>query len=245
MPRAGADPGGLLTAAPKVVLLDIEGTTTPIDFVTQTLFPFARKRMAAFLASHGGDPGVREDVAQLGREFQAEKGRTMGGSWNDVASYALELMSQDRKSTGLKALQGRIWEEGYRKGRLQGVVYEDVPRAFARWKARGVRIAIFSSGSVLAQKLIFGHSTAGDLGTYIDAYFDTTTGPKREAGSYASIASALAVAAGDVVFYSDVTAELDAARAAGMQTALSVRDAAPPAAADHRVIRDFDGEGPA
>jgi enolase-phosphatase E1 len=220
------------------VLLDIEGTTTPIDFVTQVLFPFARERMTAFLAAHWDDPGVRGDVAQLRAEA--------GGVPDDTASvarHALELMDQDRKSTGLKALQGRIWEDGYRQGVLQGVVYEDVPRAFARWKRRGVEIAIFSSGSVLAQKLIFGHSTAGDLGRDIAGYFDTTTGPKREAESYRRIASALGVPPSDVVFYSDVAAELDAAREAGMQTALSVRDAKPPAdAGGHRAIRDFDGE---
>ncbi len=240
MPRAHADPGpgGVLTASPKVVLLDIEGTTTPIDFVTQVLFPFARARMAAFLSAQWDDRGVREDVAQI----RAESGGVPDAP-GSVARHALALMDEDRKSTGLKALQGRIWADGYRDGKLQGVVYDDVPRAFVRWRTSGVRIAIFSSGSVLAQRLIFGHSTAGDLGRDIDGYFDTTTGPKREAGSYRSIAAALNVAPADVLFYSDVVAELDAARAAGMQTALSVRDGkAPSGTGGHRVIHDFDGE---
>jgi enolase-phosphatase E1 len=227
------------------VLLDIEGTTTPIDFVYQILFPFARQRMAAFLSSQWNDAGVSSDVAQLGREHQAEKGAPLGPSAKDATRYALELMDQDRKSTGLKGLQGRIWEDGYAQGLLHGVVYDDVPRAFARWRARGVRIAIFSSGSVLAQKLIFGHSTAGDLGRDIVGYFDTTTGPKREAESYRRIAAALNVAPADVLFYSDVVAELDAARAAGMQTALAARGALPADVAGHRVVRDFDGECPA
>jgi enolase-phosphatase E1 len=236
--QADPDPGGVLTAFPKVVLLDIEGTTTPIDFVTQVLFPFARERMGSLLAVQWSDPAIREDVAQL-------RGEASGvlDDPGSVARHALSLMDQDRKSTGLKALQGRIWEAGYAQGLLRGVVYDDVPRAFERWKRRGVRIAIFSSGSVLAQKLLFGHSTAGDLGREISDYFDTTTGPKREAESYRRIASALAVPPADVLFYSDVVAELEAARAAGMQTALSVRDGKVLVdAGGHRVIRDFDGE---
>ena len=244
MSRAHADPGpgGVLTASPKVVLLDIEGTTTPIDFVTQVLFPFARQRMTTFLSSQWSDAGVREDVAQLGQEHLAEKGAPLGPAPKDAARYALELMDQDRKSTALKALQGRIWEDGYNEGLLHGLVYDDVPRAFARWRGHGVRIAIFSSGSVLAQQLIFGHSTAGDLGHGIDGYFDTTTGPKREAESYRLIARALGVEPPDVLFYSDVVEELDAARAAGMGTALCARGALPRDVGGHRAIRDFDGE---
>jgi enolase-phosphatase E1 len=133
-------------------------------------------------------------------------------------------MDQDRKSTGLKSLQGKIWEEGYRSGELKGEVYPDVLPALERWRAQGIDIAIFSSGSVQAQRSLFGNSVAGDLTRFIKAYFDTTTGPKREPESYALIAAALERSPQDVLFVSDISAELDAARAAGMQTALCVRE---------------------
>jgi enolase-phosphatase E1 len=149
-------------------------------------------------------------------------------------------MDRDRKSTALKSVQGRIWEEGYRSGRLQGQVYPDVPRAFARWRAQGREAAIFSSGSVLAQKLLFSRSDAGDLTPYLRAYFDTATGAKGDAESYRKIARALGREPPAVLFLSDVIAELNAARAAGLQTALCVRAGAAPAPADHPVVRSFD-----
>lgn len=214
----------------RVVLLDIEGTTTPIDFVYLTLFPFARRHLRGFLQTYSETNLVGDDVLALKTEQQRD--RTDGlnpPDWTDdefesAARYAEWLMDLDRKSTALKSLQGKIWEEGYQSGELQGIVYPDVPLAFTRWREGGRRIAIYSSGSILAQKLIFGHSNAGDLTTSINAYFDTTTGGKREAGSYTRIAAALTVSTREVMFISDVSAELDAARAAGMQTRLCVRD---------------------
>src|SRR5258708_37443109 len=137
------------------------------------------------------------------------------------------LIALDRKATPLKTLQGKIWEEGFRSGELHGDVYEDVPRAFERWSAEGRRIAIFSSGSVQAQRLLFGHSKTGDLTKYIDAYFDTATGPKRERTSYTAIATGLGIDAARILFVSDVEAELGAAREAGMQTAWMLRAGAP------------------
>jgi enolase-phosphatase E1 len=166
-----------------------------------------------------------------------------GGSVGEVVSYVHWLMDRDRKSTGLKALQGRIWEDGYRRGELRGEVYDDVPAALDRWRESGRRVAIFSSGSVLAQQLLFRHSTVGDLTRFLDAHFDTTTGPKREADSYMRMAHRLGVPPGAVLFVSDVAEELDAARAAGMDTALCARGALP-AAAVHRVIRSFDDLAP-
>ncbi len=133
-------------------------------------------------------------------------------------------MDQDRKCTGLKSLQGKIWEEGYRSGELRGEVYPDVLPALERWRGQGVDIAIFSSGSVQAQRSLFRNSVAGDLTRFIKAYFDTTTGPKREPESYARISAALERAPSDVLFVSDIGAELDAARMAGMRTALCVRE---------------------
>lgn len=151
------------------------------------------------------------------------------------------MMERDRKSTGLKSLQGKIWEAGYRAGELRGQVYADVLPAFTRWTAKGRDIAIFSSGSVQAQRCLFAHSTAGDLTPFIRAYFDTTTGAKTAADSYERIAAALERSPSEVLFLSDVGAELDAARRAGLGTALCVRSPeAVPSGSAHPIIRSFD-----
>jgi enolase-phosphatase E1 len=150
-------------------------------------------------------------------------------------------MDQDRKSTGLKSLQGKIWEEGYRAGDLRGEVYPDVPPALERWRRQGIDVAIFSSGSVQAQRSLFTSTAAGDLTRFIRAYFDTTTGAKTAPDSYARIAAALQRSPSEVLFLSDVGAELDAARTAGMRTALCVRTpASPPSTVAHPVIHAFD-----
>jgi len=197
-----------------VLLLDIEGTTTPIAFVTDTLFPYARARLVSFLS----------------REGRA-----------DEASAFLAEMDRDSKSTELKALQGRIWEDGYRSGELTGTVFDDVPRAFGRWQSAGTPIAIFSSGSVLAQQWLFRRSSAGDLTPFISQYFDTGVGPKRDPASYARIAATVALPPSSITFVSDVAAELDAARAAGMQTIMSLRPGNHPQPPhDHRVVHSFD-----
>jgi enolase-phosphatase E1 len=229
---------------PSALLLDIEGTTTPLDFVARVLFPFARARMGDYLARHLEEPETKDDVRGLRAEHGRDRaaGRTPP-AWADTpeatAAYAEWLMDEDRKATALKTLQGRIWEEGFRSGELQGMVYDDVPRAFARWRRDGRRVAIFSSGSVLAQKLLFGHSNAGDLTAFLSGYYDTTTGPKRDALSYRKIAAEL-VQDGDAgLFVSDVAEELDAARAAGWGTALCVREGPLPDT-DHRAFRSFD-----
>lgn len=205
------------------------------------LFPYARVHVRDHLDAR--------DVGALRAEYRAEPSTDGLPEWNsrdDVASaetYAHWLMDRDRKSTALKALQGRIWEAGYRSGDLtgKGEVYPDVRPALARWKKARKDIAIFSSGSIQAQRNLFANTTAGDLSLYLSAYFDTTTGPKREAGSYRKIATALRRTPREVLFISDVTAELDAARRAGMETALCVRGQDREAAAgDHPRIRSFD-----
>jgi len=215
------------------LLLDIEGTTTSVDFVYKTLFPFASAQVEGYLYRHSADPEIKRLISELRAEQAADASKDpqigvwMRGTADEeivtASVYVRHLIALDRKTTPLKTLQGKIWEEGFRSGELKGHVYEDVPNAFARWSAEGKKIAIFSSGSVQAQRLLFGHSVAGDLTKYIEAYFDTTTGPKREAASYAAIGNALGVAAESVLFVSDVPAELDAAREAGMQTALMAR----------------------
>lgn len=232
----------------RAVLLDIEGTTTPIEFVHDTLFPYARARVRGFLEQHAADPAVRADLALLAAEHAAEPRGSSGPlAWrNDIdaaVGYVHWLMDRDRKSTGLKSLQGKIWEEGYRAGELHGLgqVYPDVGPALARWRNEGRDVAIFSSGSVQAQRNLFASTTAGDLSPLVGGYFDTTTGPKREPESYERIAARLGHQPIEVLFLSDVSAELDAAREAGMQTGLCVRPPAPiPPASTHPVIRTFD-----
>jgi enolase-phosphatase E1 len=199
------------------------------------LFPYARARTRDFLRQHRHDAGVLGDVALLHTEHAAESEPRKppwveGKDLESAETYVYWLMDRDRKSTALKSLQGRIWEAGYRAGELKGKgeVYPDVRPALERWRDAGKRVAIFSSGSVQAQRNLFANTTAGDLSHLLSGYFDTTTGPKREAASYRKIAAALGVDATDVLFVSDVVAELDAARMAGMPTALCVRGRAAP-----------------
>jgi enolase-phosphatase E1 len=227
--------------------LDIEGTTTPLAFVHQVLFPYARAHTRDFLRHHTDDPDIRGDVALLRSEYAAESTAAGLPPWNpdrsleSAEAYVYWLMDRDRKSTALKALQGRIWEAGYRTGELagKGEVYPDVRPALERWSQSGKTIAIFSSGSVQAQRNLFANTTAGDLTHLLSGYFDTTTGPKGEATSYRTIAATLGIPAAAVLFVSDVTAELDAARTAGMRTALCVRDPDNSPTSDHPRIRSL------
>jgi enolase-phosphatase E1 len=186
-----------------------------------------------FLERHWNDPEVRADVARLGAEPADDPGA--------VAAHVYRLIDRDEKSTGLKSLQGKIWEEGYRAGDLKSVVYPDVPPALERWRRQDIEVAIFSSGSVQAQRSLFRNTAAGDLTRFIRAYFDTTTGPKTAPESYACIAAALERSPPDILFVSDIGAELDAAQTAGMQTALCVRTpGSAPTAGAHPVIHTFD-----
>ena len=202
----------------RAILLDIEGTTTPIAFVHEVLFSYAREHAREFLASNAD----AEDIARLREERAAD---VSGGEQPpaELAAYVEWLIARDRKSTGLKSLQGKIWRQGYLDGTLKSQVYEDVAPAFARWRARGLSINIFSSGSVLAQQLLFAHTNAGDLTKFIDQYFDTNVGRKGDATSYRRIADALNLQSSEVMFISDVITELEAAHEAGMQVLLSIR----------------------
>lgn len=247
----------------RAILLDIEGTTTSIDFVYQTLFPYARRHLAEFVERRFDTEDLGSIVDPLRREWEADarqknprhEGRAMATpsdcpAWQSesrqaeiesIVAYCRWLMDRDRKSTPLKSLQGMIWENGYRAGELRGHVYPDVPVAFARWQRKGKTISIFSSGSVLAQKLIFAHTEHGDLTPFITAYFDTTTGAKGDPESYRKIAAALGVPPNEILFLSDSLAELDAARSVRMETVLSARPENPPTGPiSHRVIRSFE-----
>ena len=228
----------------KAILLDIEGTTTPIDFVHEVLFPFARSRMPGYVAATF--ESLAPEIAQLAAEHEKDLGYTDHfdpSSRKSIVKYLAFLIDQDRKSTPLKSIQGEIWKEGYESGELKSAVFDDVPPAFERWKEAGMTIAIFSSGSVLAQKLLFRYTDHGDLTPFITSYFDTNIGPKRDPKSYAAIASELDTSPGDILFVSDIPAELDAAREAGLSTALAARPGNPPIETDvsHRVVTTFDG----
>ncbi|MCX7931843.1 MAG: acireductone synthase [Rhodovarius sp.] len=215
---------------PRLVLTDIEGTTTSIAFVQETLFPFAAEAMEGFLAAHGSEP----EVARLLEEVAA-----LAPGRPPLATLQA-WMAEDAKVTPLKTLQGMIWRAGYAEGRLKGHLWPDVAPCLAAWHAAGIGLAVFSSGSEEAQRLLFGHSIAGDLRPLFRAFFDTRMGPKREAASYARIAAALAEPPEGILFLSDVAAELDAARQAGMATCQLVRpqDGTRPAGT-HPVAEDF------
>ena len=196
------------------ILTDIEGTTSSISFVKEVLFPFARRALPGFVRTHGDDPEVRRWLDAVAAEHGAMCDDAM------IVETLQGWIDQDRKHTALKALQGMVWREGYLSGELRADMYPDAVAGLQRWHAAGHRLAVYSSGSVAAQKLLFAHTDAGDLASLFDAFFDTEVGHKRESGSYATIASQLGVEAGDIVFLSDVVEELDAAREAGMHTVL-------------------------
>ena len=196
---------------PRAILTDIEGTTSSIAFVAETLFPYARERLPAFVAAHP------RDAAPILAEVSAmEPG--------DPVATLTRWIDEDRKATPLKTLQGMIWADGYRERAFTGHVYPDAVAALRRWHEAGIALYVFSSGSVAAQKLLFGHSDAGDLTPLFSGYFDTTTGPKREAASYQAIADAIGLAADEILFLSDTPQEIAAAREAGLSALLIDRD---------------------
>jgi len=215
---------------PKAILLDIEGTTAPISFVAETLFPFAAARLAAFVQAHAGDPEIAEALA----ETAALEGRAL--TTQEAIEVLLGWIAADRKATPLKTLQGKIWREGYESGAIRSPVYSDAVAAMRAWKARGVRLDVYSSGSVEAQILLYRYTADGDLTPLFDAYFDTRTGPKLEAASYAKIAKAIGLPAAEVLFLSDAPGEVGAAQAAGM-AAIRIDRALPPGTRR----RDADG----
>jgi 2,3-diketo-5-methylthio-1-phosphopentane phosphatase len=230
-------------AAPRAIVLDIEGTTSPIAFVHEVLFPFARRQLRPYLADQHNREALRDPLRLLLEELSVEPSGSLAdsllvgarpgeqGDSSDLewaAAYAERLMDQDRKSPGLKRLQGLIWKGGYQSGELRGQVFPDVAPAMRRWHDAQITIAIYSSGSELAQRLLFGTTQDGDLTPFISRFFDTAVGPKHAAASYQRIADDLGCAPAQVLFVSDVTGELDAARAAGCQVLLAIRPGNPP-----------------
>lgn len=203
----------------KAILTDIEGTTSAVSFVFDVLFPYAKQHLPGFVRQHAGEPDVAAQL-QAVRNDSAEP----DASVDRVIEILLQWIAEDRKATPLKALQGMVWQQGYQAGQLKGHVYPDAVEALKRWHQAGYALYVYSSGSIQAQKLIFGCSEAGDLSGLFSGYFDTTSGPKREAASYRSIASSIGHPAEAILFLSDIVEELDAAQQAGMATCALVRD---------------------
>jgi enolase-phosphatase E1 len=218
----------------KAILIDIEGTTSSISFVHEVLFPFAKRELPTFIRENEEQPNVWEQLNAV---------RAQDPAADDVDSIIATLMGwieEDKKATPLKALQGMIWEAGYQSGELKGHLYKDAHQMMIRWKSQGIPLYIFSSGSIYAQKLLFGHSCFGDLNPLFSGNFDTTTGSKKEATSYLAIAGRMDFNATEILFLSDVGAELDAAKEAGMKTVQLVRDDSIVPAEGHKQVKSFD-----
>jgi len=214
-----------------VYLLDIEGTTTSVGFVFDVLFPFARQHVAGFLTAQGATVEVGDTLAILTADALSERAAGLdcpevleGATRFATAEAAMFwMMDRDRKTQGLKRLQGQIWRAGYEQGTLESDVFDDVPVALRKWRSEGARIFIYSSGSVAAQQLLFRYSRCGDLTGFLDGYFDTAVGEKRSAASYARILSEVGAEGSQVLFLTDIVAEADAATAAGMRVCIAER----------------------
>lgn len=218
----------------QAIVTDIEGTTTDIRFVHQVLFPYARERLTSFLREHQQDEDV--STALLGLRGEIEKPNA------DIETLITTLhrfMDEDRKSTALKAIQGIIWRSGYLQGDFRGHLYSDVAPQLTNWQQQGLGLYVYSSGSVDAQKLLFGYSDAGDLRPLFSGYFDTHVGAKREVSAYQNIANQLAIAPAALLFLSDIRQELDAAQLAGWQTCQLIRDL-PDSESRHPQVNRFD-----
>lgn len=239
----------------RIILLDIEGTTTPVDFVYQTLFPYASRKLESYLREHFYEPEIISLIQGLETQHRIHERQAMQPpAWDDrpdddesrlhsAVAYSQWLMAKDRKCTVLKSLQGKIWQEGYTSGELHGLVYADVPPAFVRWLQQKRKICIYSSGSVLAQQLLFRSVASGDLTPYIAAFFDTRVGSKTQTESYRKIAESLACNPCNILFISDTMKEVKAAHAAGMQAILCNRNLNTSQSPDANIviiIRSFD-----
>lgn len=218
----------------KAIVTDIEGTTSDIRFVHDILFPYARARLADIVAQ----AGEQREVADALNALRIELGQPKASETELVDALA-QFMDQDRKSTALKALQGIIWRTGYRQGDFHGHVYSDVTPQLHAWLQQGIKLYVYSSGSVEAQQLLFGHSDVGDLRPLFSGYFDTRVGAKREVASYRNIAESIALPAAEILFLSDIRQELDAARSAGWHTCQLLRGEADPHS-DHPQVSRFD-----
>lgn len=221
--------------ATQAVLTDIEGTTSSLDFVQRTLFPYAAKHMRSFLEQEARQEPVRTWVEQIA----AESGKD-SADLDAINSVLQRWIKEDRKVTTLKGIQGRIWEAGYHSGAFKVHIYPDALRKLLSWFGQGIRLYVYSSGSVEAQNLFFGHTTEGDLRPLFRQCFDTSMGSKKESVSYERIVREIALPAGDILFLSDIVEELDAAHRAGLRTVHVIRDLSKPLSSTHPAVRSFD-----
>lgn len=217
----------------KAIVTDIEGTTSSLSFVKDVLFPYARLHMAEFVHQHASEPEVKVQLDEVnkvvGQRLDLEQ----------VIAQLVQWIDEDQKLTPLKALQGMIWQAGYKSGDFTGHVYEDVACKLRDWQEQGIKLFVFSSGSVKAQQLIFGYSDFGDLTPLFSGYFDTRIGPKREIEAYTQIAESIALPAAEILFLSDIEQELDAASEAGMHTLQLVRDSGTTCSNHHPSLSNF------
>jgi enolase-phosphatase E1 len=218
----------------KAIVTDIEGTTSSLAFVKEVLFPYARANLANYVRRHAEESQVKALLAESCQEVGAEL------DTGQLITQLIQWIDDDKKVTPLKSLQGLLWEAGYQKGDFKGHVYPDASENLKIWKARGLDLYIYSSGSVYAQKLLFAHTEYGDLTPLFSGYFDTHIGGKKEPESYNKIAQQIGIPANQLLFLSDIKEELDAARAAGFQTLWLTRDSTPDLQAEHRQISSFD-----
>ena len=234
--------------SPQHYLLDIEGTVAPLAYVKDVMFPYVRKNLDSFLEAHWDEPEVTEAIQRVAREAGGTNflnftgGAPMNVALDVVKKEVQRLMDKDAKTTGLKELQGLMWRVGFANKELVATLYSDVAPALKRWKDAGRKAWIYSSGSIDTQKLFFRYTESGDHSAFLSGYFDTSTGPKKETPSYSKIVAALKASPAEICFISDIVDELNAARAAGLQTALAVRpgNAPQPDGHGHRIIESFN-----
>jgi enolase-phosphatase E1 len=217
----------------RAIVTDIEGTTSSISFVHDVLFPYARAHLAEFLRVNAEDPRIMVHI----NDVRDEVGEAL--ELEAVIAQLIQWIDEDKKITPLKALQGLIWERGFRAGDFYGHIYADAHEQLKNWQAQGIDLYIYSSGSVYAQKLLFEHTEHGDLNFLFKGNFDTTTGGKKDPDSYHAIIHELQIAPSEVLFLSDVKEELDAAAQAGLHTTWLVRDTTPDPSAEHTQVTNF------
>lgn len=220
------------------LLLDIEGTTCPVSFVSDVLFPYASQQLEPYIEQHHKDADIKEILQSAIKEHNQDdnwlKGGSARGRLNDpnndrqsIGHYLKHLISIDKKSTALKDLQGRIWNNGYACGDIVSTLFPEVAICLNEWRSMNLTLAVYSSGSIEAQQLLYKYTPSGDLRPLFSHWFDTHTGPKKEAMSYSTICKQMQVQPSEVLFISDSTVECDAAQRAGVETMFSLREGNP------------------